>query len=885
MEKKPEREVRVFLTLVSQSSPTRNGMKKLLLIDGNSVLFRAYYSTIYTQRMSTSTGIPTNAVFGFIRMLQKGIQLSHPDAILVAWDAGKKTFRHEKMPTYKGNRPPLDQELLVQMPIVREYLDAANIPHYEQEGYEADDIIGTVSSSSPDWDVTILTSDKDLLQLIDKSTKVILMKRGLQEVDVMDEEAVQERYGLIPSQIIDLKGLMGDPSDNIPGVKHIGEKTALTLLHKYGSIENIYNHLDEIKGKRQEYLKIGEEDAFLSKEMATIFKQMDLPFDLESLAYDQTPEQIASFYHKYEMKSLLDTLSWQKPLANEKASIITVDQFDGKKDSHLVLLPLATREPFLQQTLFGFLYPVDQKVHFLPLEKAKGDERFLDLLQTDKTLQTWSIKNTLHLLDRYGFPLADFAHDIHLAIFLLHSQATSTRDQVRVAGIELSTSLHDLSLKKNGGFTQERALPIYGQWCLGLEGLMENTLLKQLEQEDLMELYQEIELPLTRILYQMECEGITIEAKVLQEIGEEYQQRMDEIAQSVYSYAGHEFNIGSPKQLGQVLFDEMGLASGGRKRSTAAEVLQKMSDTHPIVNEILEYRKYAKLVSTYIEGLMRYIQDGRIYTTFNQTVTTTGRLSSSDPNLQNISVKSDEGKQIRKAFIAPEGYCFVSADYSQIELRLLAHMANEQYMIQAFQDDEDIHNRTASIIFGVPEDEVTEQERRVAKTVNFAIIYGQTEFGLSQELNITRAQARTFISAYLASYPNIHRYMDSLVAYCEEHGYVKTLLNRRREIPEIKDKNFMTREFGKRAAMNAPIQGSAADLIKIAMVKMNEALCERNLKSKMILQIHDELIFLVPNEEKEEMEKLIVDVMDHAMKLRVPLKASVGAGKSWYEAK
>ncbi len=468
-------------------------------------------------------------------------------------------------------------------------------------------------------------------------------------------------------------------------------------------------------------------------------------------------------------------------------------------------------------------------------------------------------------------------------IFLLNSSAGNTEDKLKAVGIELSTSLHDLSLKKQGGFTEERALPVYAQWCAGLVGLSEQ-LLKDLEQENLMMLYTQVERPLTTILFEMEYRGIDCDKSVLEKIGEDYTRRMDEIAKRIYEYAGHEFNVGSPKQLGEVLFDELKLKSG-RKRSTAADVLEKMRGSHPIVDEVLEYRKYSKIVSTYIEGLSKYIVDGKIYTTFNQTLTTTGRLSSSDPNLQNISIKTEEGRQIRKAFIAPEGCWYISADYSQIELRMLAHMADEQFMIEAFRNDIDIHKRTASIIFGVEPDEVTDEQRRIAKTVNFAIIYGQTEFGLSQELKISRAQARDFIAAYMASYPNIHRYMDSLISFCEEHGYVETMFHRRREIPEIKDKNFMTREFGKRAAMNAPIQGSAADLIKVAMIKVNEAIAQRGLKSEMILQIHDELIFKVPDEEKDEMEKLILEVMDSAMKLRVPLKASIGAGRSWYEAK
>ncbi len=858
-------------------------MKKLLLVDGNSVLFRAYYSTIYSNPMSTSTGIPTNAVFGFISMLQKAIALTEADAILVAWDAGKKTFRHEKMPDYKGTRPQLDDELLVQMPIVREYLDAVNITRYEQEGYEADDIIGSMAGANPDLETIILTSDKDLLQLVDAHTKVIMMKRGLANYELMDEEAIWNQYELKPKQIIDLKGLMGDPSDNIPGVKHIGEKTALTLLHQYGSIEGVYAHIDQIKGKRKEYLQEGKDMAFLSKETATIFRQMKLPFDLPDLTYGLDKNVAANFYSKYEMNSLLDKLDI-KPEHHEKLVLKTVDAFDGPKDSNLILLPLASREPFLNQELFGFLYPVEKEIHYLPKAAALKDTAFRDLLETDKTLQTWSIKDTLHLLKQNGLPEAEFAQDLHLMIFLLNSAASSTEDKLKAAGIELSTSLHDLSLKKNGGFTEERALGVYGQWCAGLVGLADK-LLPKLEQENLMMLYTQIEKPLTKVLFEMECRGIDCDKSVLETIGKEYTTRMDEIAQKIYAYAGYEFNIGSPKQLGQVLFDELKLKGGGRKRSTAADVLEKMRGAHPIVDQILEYRKYSKIVSTYIEGLSKYIVDGKIYTTFNQTLTSTGRLSSSDPNLQNISIKTEEGRQIRKAFIAPEGCWYISADYSQIELRMLAHMANEQYMIEAFREDIDIHKRTASIIFNEEPDQVTEDQRRVAKTVNFAIIYGQTEFGLSQELKITRNQARDFIEAYMASYPNIHRFMDELIAFCEANGYVETLFHRRREIPEIKDKNFMTREFGKRAAMNAPIQGSAADLIKIAMLKVNQAIQEKGLKSEMILQIHDELIFKVPDAEKDTMEKLILEVMDSAMKLRVPLKASIGAGRSWYEAK
>ena len=858
-------------------------MKKLLLVDGNSVLFRAYYSTIYTNPMSTSTGIPTNAVFGFIMLLNKAIYMAHPDAILVAWDAGKKTFRHDKMPDYKGTRKPLDDELAVQMPIVREYLDTVGIPRYEQEGYEADDIIGSVAGADPEIETQILTSDKDLLQLIDDHTEVILMKKGLQDFEVMDEAAFEERYHLKPIKMIDLKGLMGDASDNIPGVKHIGEKTAMTLLEKYGSIEGVYEHIDEIKGKRKEYLEEGRESAVLSKEIATIFRQMKLPFDINDLSMTPDPESAIDFYHKYEMNSLLSRLS--TPVAqDEQVKVVRVDHFDGEENSGLVLLPLADFEAFMIQTLYGFLYPMGNEIHYLPLEEAKTDEAFLHLLENDTTLQTWDIKETLHLLHRYDLPLAKFARDIHLAIFLLHSSAASTQDQIDAADILLPRPLHDLELKKTGGFTEETALPVFAAWTAGLKGKMA-TLEEEMKKENLDQLYFDVELPLCQVLYGMETEGVFVEAKTLKEIGAEYQEKMDGLANEIYGYAGHSFNLGSPKQLGQVLFDELELKPGGRKRSTAADVLEKMKDDHPIVADILEYRKYAKIVNTYITGLQKYIIDGKIYTTFNQTATQTGRLSSSEPNLQNISIKSEEGREIRKAFVAPEGNWLISADYSQIELRMLAHMANEQYMIAAFEEGVDIHKRTASVIFGVDPDEVTTDQRRIAKTVNFAVIYGQTEFGLSQELKITREQAREFISAYFASYPNIHRFMDGLIEFCEANGYVETMLHRRREIPEIRDKNFMTREFGKRAAMNAPIQGSAADLIKIAMIEMDKALKENHLQSKMLLQIHDELIFQVPDEEKEQMMELIPKVMDSAMKLNVPLEASVGCGRDWYEAK
>ena len=849
-------------------------MKKLLLVDGNSMLFRTYYATIGSRRMSTSQGIPTNAVFGFIHLLQKAIAEIEPDAMLVAWDCGKPTFRHDRFEDYKGTRKELDEELIVQMPIVREYLDAARITRYEEEGYEADDIIGSMAASAPDMETYILTSDRDLLQLVDDSTRVILMKKGLAELDIVDKAELNARYGLEPAQITDLKGLMGDASDNIPGVKHIGEKTALKLLHDFHSVEGVYEHLDEIKGKRHEYLEEGRDSAFLSKELATIYRDMKLPFSMEDLALNQESPQ--DFYRKYEMRSLL---AQEQAAGNRKNwTVSTVDRLDFEPEGN-VLVAAASLAPFMEQKLYGFLFPGKDNVCYLPLGKAKEDPSFL----TDREWSTWDAKDLMHLLDINGLPQASIAEDLHIAGFLLHSQATTPDTLLEALEISLPETFKDLDMKSKGGSSEERMVPAMAALA-GQLAQKQESILKDLEKENMQDLYRNIELPLVSVLYEMEKNGILCDSHRLEQLRSEFQERMDRLADQIYELAGHPFKIESPKQLGTVLFDELGL-KGGKKRSTAADVLEKLRSEHPIADLILEYRKYSKLMTTYIVGLSKYIVDGKIHTTFNQTMTQTGRLSSSDPNLQNISVRDEEGRQIRSLFTAPEGHVLLSADYSQIELRMLAHMADEQAMIQAFLEDADIHTRTACQLFNVKPDEVTDHMRRIAKTVNFGIIYGQTDFGLSQTLGITRREAKEFMNIYFASYPNIHRYTNRIIEFCEEHGYVETLMHRRRMIPEIRDKNFMTREFGKRAAMNAPVQGSAADLIKMAMIAVRKKMEEKNVKSRLLLQIHDELILDVPLEEEAMMRDLVQEAMDHAMDLKVPLKAGIHTGRTWDEAK
>ncbi len=858
-------------------------MKKLLLLDGNSMLFRAYYATLYTHRMTTSNGIPTNAVYGFVMMLNKAIDIIEPDEILVAWDAGKPTFRHKQFSAYKGTRKPLDEELIVQFPIVREYLDAAGIKRYEQEGYEADDIIGSMAKCCKDVQTTILTSDRDLLQLIDATTHVLLMKKGLSEMDLMDEQNLLDTYGITPSQVIEMKGLMGDTADNIPGVQGVGEKTALRLLNQYSTVENVYAHIDEVKGKLKEKLEKDKDNAFMSLELATIYTKMELPFELCDCEFSGIQEAVNGFYEKYEMRSLVNRTKQTK---NEKWPLKEVDHFEMIQDEDVMIMPVCSQEPYLDQKLYGFMVPLDKTIYYISVENALEDANFKKLLEKKKII-TWDTKEMMHLLDRYGFKWNEFSDDLHIASFLLNSTATDSDALIEALHISLPESFHDVSKKTKEepaySVTREKAI------CHSLtQQLFEkrSEIRSSLKSQNVISLYEDIEMPLAYVLFSMEKEGISIQESFLDEYGALLNQKLDELAQQIYGHAGMIFNINSPKQLANVLFDELNLSGGGKKRSTSADVLEKLRGKHPIIEDILEYRKIAKVLSTYIDGLKKHIRsDEKIHTCFNQTMTQTGRLSSSDPNLQNISIRDELGKEIRKAFVAQEGYHLLSADYSQIELRMLAHMANEDHMIRAFNEGLDIHTKTATLIFGCTPEEVDDQKRRIAKTVNFGIVYGQTEFGLSSQLHITRKEAGEFMQMYFDSYPKIHQYMNQLIDFCKENGYVETLFHRRREIPEINDKNFMTREFGKRAAMNAPIQGSAADLIKIAMLKMDKALKDANVQSKMLLQIHDELIFLVPDNELDLMQNLVKDTMENAMELKVPLKASISVGKSWYEAK
>ena len=859
-------------------------MKKLLLVDGNSLVFRAYHATMYGKMMTTSNGIPTNALYGFALMMQKAMEMIAPDAMLVAFDAGKKTFRHDLFAEYKGTRKPVDDELKIQFPIVREYLDAMNISRFEQEGIEADDIIGSMVKKYPDWQINVLSSDKDLLQLIDETTSVWLMKKGLSEIEEMDIAALYERYQLAPKQIIDLKGLMGDASDNIPGIPKVGEKTALKLLEQFGSVENLLANTHELKGKLKENVETYADQALLSKDLATIRTDFDLPIDINSLSFESDVRKQYEFYRKYEMDSFLKKLE----LPTEENKEFTFNMVSSLSEMSLdepTALYYACDMRNVD-TIYGYALKNSKGCWYIRHEDVCNDEAWKSWLNGNVLKIVYDCKELLHINHNLQLPSVHSYFDMMLASFLNHSQTNHWELLLEKHNIAISYTLEDLFGKVNKPiFVEEDRLAKYACEQANAIYTLYPVVIEQLKKLELENLYYDVELPLSGILYEMEVQGIRIDQVVLDDIAKQTYEKLQELSQIIYGLADEEFNINSPKKLGEILYDKLGLPSG-KKRSTAVDVLEKLRNAHPIIEYLMEYRKYQKLYSTYAEGLKKYIHtDGKIHTKYNQCVTQTGRLSSSEPNLQNISVRSEEAKEVRKAFIPEEGCVLVSADYSQVELRILAHLANEQSLIDAFCSNLDIHTKTAMDVFGVSSDEVNSDMRRKAKAVNFGIVYGISDFGLAEQLQISRKEAQGYIQSYFDSYPGIQKYMQDVVGFCEEHGFVTTMLNRKRDIPEIKDKNYMMREFGKRAAMNAPVQGTAADLIKVAMIHIANKMKELNMKSTMILQVHDELIFNVYKDELDVMRKLIEHEMEHAFELKVPLVAESVYGSTWYEAK
>jgi len=848
-------------------------MKKMLLVDGNSMLFRAFYASSYTRLSSTSQSVSTNAVYGFVSMLNKAIELVQPQAMMVAWDSGKKTFRHDAYPEYKGTRKALPEELIEQFPLVREYLDAAHITRYQQDGLEADDIIGSLAKKYPDWDINILSSDRDLLQLIDPTTSVWLMKKGLTEIVEMDEAALKTEMNLVPSQITDLKGLMGDASDNIPGLPGVGEKTALKLIEEYQTVENVLDHAEDLKGKLKETVTNNRELALFSKFLATI--KTDAPIDLtfDAMVFDPDLEGSLNFFKKYDMHTLARKAE-ESIVKKPDAGVIEMQAFrDLDRSKGLTLFAqFDLNDSSFPHPLLSLTFSDGKGAIYKSVDALKADQEILNYLASREAMIGYDVKRILHGASAVGIEIRALSEDLMVLAFLIDSNLSTYEKLAEVHGWPSAPAAN--------------SEPAAIHACKQTAVLMHQTYLKLrpiLEQKGMLQLYRTIEIPLIPVLASMEREGIRVDLEILDRIATQTLIKINELTQLITTEAGGEFNLNSPKQLAEILFDKLQLPAN-KKRSTSIDVLEELVEAHPIVAHLIEYRKYQKLYSTYAQGLRKFVQnDGKIHTDYRQTVAATGRLSSTDPNLQNISVRNEETREIRKAFVADEGHVLYSCDYSQIELRILAHMANETAMIDAFASGDDIHTRTAKDVFHV--DDVDSKMRRQAKAVNFGIIYGISDFGLAQQIGVSRETARAFIQNYLNTYRGIQNYMDETVAFCQVNGYVVTMFGRRREIPEIHDKNYNMREFGKRAAMNAPIQGSAADLIKVAMIRIDEALRKNAMRSKMILQVHDELVFHVPVDELETLRTLVKKEMIEAVTLNVPLEVSEAWGKDWYEAK
>ena len=864
-------------------------MSKIVIIDGNSLLFRAYYATAYpgVEIMRSQDGTPTNAIFAFSNMMNKIIaDLKEGECLFVAFDAGKHNFRHDQLETYKANRKPAPEDLVKQFPIVREFLTSLGVYQFEEVGFEGDDIAGTVATlaEKEGYDVSIYTSDRDFLQLVTDKISVNIIKKGLSDVVPMTPSLVKETYGFEPKQIIDYKGLRGDSSDNLPGIPGIGEKTAVKLIEEYGSFDNIIEHVDEIKGKVGENIKEHQEIGRISRDLAIIQTNIELPFDVADTEYKGYDFQtINNFCQKYGLKQFINKVQpkWKKKDLN--AMEIEVINIDSLKDVEIgtdigIALDYYDDDYSLSD-FYGISFSSKGKNYYMSYENLKKDDVALNILKDESIKKyCYDYKAIKVCLANHDIEINGLYFDLLIASYLIDSSLRNNVDIVmNIFGVDLGED-EEVSL-----FSQEQPIKTTKVACFSL--MLKDKVFNELKKLEAIDLYDNLEVPLADTLADMEIEGFPLDKNKLDEFGDVYKQKEQELAEEIYEMAGERFNLASPKQIGDVLFNKMGLSSN-RKLSTSVENLKDIADEHPIVNKILEYRKYFKLVTTYIEGMKVHIHDdGKIHAKFNQTLTTTGRLSSSDPNLQNISVRDEEGKLIRKAFFyKDEDYEILSLDYSQIELRVLASLSGCKALQEIFLSGEDIHAATAKKLFNL-DSEPTALQRRKAKTVNFGIVYGISDWGLAEQLEIGPKEAKGIITSFYNSFPEVSSFFQGIINDATKNGYVSTLLGRRRYLREIHDSNYQTREFAKRAAMNAPIQGTAADLIKIAMIKVAKALKEGHYKSKMVLQIHDELIIKVHKSEKDAVYSLVKSTMENAMHLDVPLEVDGGFGRDWYDAK
>lgn len=869
--------------------------KTVAVIDGNSLMHRAYHAVPPT--MTAPDGTPTNAAFGFLSMLLKFIEMEQPDALVCAFDKGRPKFRMEALEQYKAQRPPMDEELKAQFPVIENLLAAMNVPVVALPGWEGDDILGTVAARDEElgYRTLLVTGDKDAYQLASDLTKIVTTKRGITDVVIYGPEEVEERYGVTPDQFTDFLGLKGDKADNIPGVPGIGDKKAASMLQAYGNLEGIYANLDKFKGKQLENLTNYKDDAFLSRQVATIVRDADFELDLESISFPNfNVEQVTEAFTDVRMMAHLAKIL--KLQGSEAASIDlgSWDNFiEGDEAKAAIELPAEGYVPVAwaldpQASLFGdgltLAVNLGDSTALFHNEEAK---EALAFLVREREIATADAKSLLQVV----FP------------------ADTAQDSLVSRGEMLDAHMFDVALaayvadSNNGAATLNALMERYAGAVLPDEkdpqkqvalqaaaiGALVDPLAQELEKEGARKVYDDIDLPLVGVLACMERTGAALDVDHLKALNESTGAEVDRLRAAIYASAGHEFNVDSPKQLSEVLFDELGLTPKKKTRSgysTNASVLKELTEEHELPGLMLEYREYAKIKSTYIDALPRMrAEDGRVHTSFNEMVTTTGRLSSSDPNLQNIPVRTDFGRQIRTCFVPlGEGEVFVSADYSQIELRLLAHLSGDEHLIASFNSGEDFHASTASRVFGVPMDDVTPQMRSRAKAVNFGIVYGQQAYGLSQSLHIPFYEAKEMIDRYFEVHPGVRTYLDDVVAQAHKDGYAVTLFGRRRYIPELKAKNAAQRGFGGRTAMNHPMQGTAADIIKLAMRQVQDELVARDLGTRLMLQVHDELDLSVPESEVEEVSDLLTSVMESVVELSVPLLVDVSAGANWAEA-
>lgn len=876
-------------------------MKKILLIDGSSLIFRAFYAI---RNLTTKDGVFVNGVYGFLNMYYKALELINPTHIFVAFDKGSKTFRHNEFADYKGTRDNAPNEITYQFGILKDLLSSMNVNYLELDEYEADDIIGTIAklAQKEGFEVDIFTGDRDYLQLVDDNILVYLTKKGISEIKLMNTESILEEYDLSPKQLIDVKALQGDSSDNIPGVKGVGEKTALKLIQEYGNLENLYENIDNLKGKLKENLVNEKYKAYLSRYLGEIFLRVPIErniedFEIKDVNYNEYLKKL----EKLEFNSIINKHfkdikkeSTVKSNQNIDFEVINFSEiFEKIKNDDEISIKFFSDKGYIYRKKFyiGIYSNFNKKAYICKDFKLSDFEKFCNL---DIKIIGYDIKEELFFALKNNLEFKNY-EDVMILEYLIDSNK-GNYDILKVSNEFLNLEILDLKEMLGKGKNKKTFFELeeniifkfISQNVFAISALYD-IFIEKAKENNLISLYENVEKPLVKVLADMEKTGVLVDRNKIIELNEEYSKLAYLYEQKVYELAGEVFNLNSPKQLGVILFEKIGLPVVKKTKtgySTDVEVLEKLSKKHEIADYILKYRSLNKLISTYLDGILEYIMDdGRVRTSFKQMITATGRLSSVDPNLQNIPIRSEEGKNIRKVFVADKNKVFIDADYSQIELRVLAHLSKDSVMIDSFKNDLDIHYKTASEVFGVPINEVTDNQRRSAKAVNFGIVYGISDYGLSKDLNITRNEARQYIDGYLNTYPSIKSYMEEIVNKAKKDGFVTTILDRKRYIPEINSKNFNIRSFGERIALNTPIQGSAADIIKLAMIKVYERLKIEKVNAKLILQIHDELIVECEESEKETVKKILKNSMENVYKLDLPLKVDICEGRNWYESK